>query len=42
MPLEQLARELEKLERMFDVNTQKLKEISRRFGEELDEGLSDA
>lgn len=35
----ELQKELQKLEDIFTVDTKKLKEISKRFGEELQEGL---
>lgn len=36
----ELQTELESLEKIFTVDTAKLKEISKRFGEELQEGRS--
>ena len=35
----ELQKELQRLEDIFTVDTKKLKEISKRFGEELQEGM---
>lgn len=37
----ELQVELEKLEELFTVNTEKLKQITKRFQEELEEGLQE-